>query len=111
MSAVPLWLHTEPPSCAGKASLLSLEDPLLWYEAAEAPNPFQAQDKGQPGKAPSSKTAQAVDPAQLREEMEAALGNEAAIYERDIGVFWPETLCVGRQVTSTLVSGQPAACL
>ena len=88
-SSCPPWLHTEPPSCAGKASLLSLEDPLLWYEAAEAPNPFQAQDKGQGSK---TNAAHVVDPAQLREEMEAALGNEAAIYERDIGASWFDCL-------------------
>ena len=69
---------------AGKASLLTFDDPLLWYEAATAPNPFQPKDKA----ASRAASTQPVEFAQLRADAEAALGNEAAIYERDIGACW-----------------------
>ena len=65
---------------AGKGSLLSTDDPTLWYEAAAAsPQPSSKQQHG------AKAAVSAVDTGKLREEAEATLANEAALYEADLG--------------------------
>lgn len=70
-------------ACAGKPSLLSPEDPQLWYEAADATPPLRGKA------APDAAVPQ--DAARVRDDAIAALGNEAALYERDLSACWPLT--------------------